>query len=934
MSKIKKLAALVMSLCMLGSVGFMAACGDDTTDGHTEHRDENGDGLCDIGGEPWTDPNPGPEPEEKTLTINRTNASLVVGDSMTLVATAPEGSTVTWTSSNPTAVSVNSNGRVTALADGTATITATDGTLSDTCTVVAGESFSYKASYSADPTTWNPHTWENNTDSIILGFITTGFYDVQLVYDEAGNAVDYEWTTEMAAAFPEDVTDKYAGKYGISTGDESKAWRIELNEDAKWQDGTAITADDYVYSMQQQLDPKMFNRRSDSYTSSTFSIYGARNYLYSLTASTYESLPSQGYDTVAAAVAAKETVYIDMWNTWGLGGMTDASGNECPQWVSISDTTKYRDLAVADESAAGAWISAKEVYEQLLDGYGEAFLLDGYLTVLVNNDHLDYTWEYNANGNGGVGVVKVDDYTIDIILNNEISDFYIKYNLTGNWLVNKKLYDAGKTQVGDVVQTNYCTTLATTASYGPYVLESYASGQYFVLERNKNWYGYTDGKHEGQYSTTTIDYTYLESGTAKETSREKFMLGELSDYSLDGNEMATFGNSSYVVSEPESYTYQFFLATEASQNYLNSESSQGENHAVLGLTTFRKALSYAFDREAYVSRFQPTAEPGFGILNYLYIYDPDTGAVYRESEQAMRTILLAQSFHEQDGVWYDVHGTAYGDLEAAYDAVTGYDLAYAADLFEDAYAEAVSEGYIAQYGADVVLTYNSVGTASENTNAFISMMNQWFAAALDACDEPTFNSITVEFYGHANESVYWEALKAGRMDISFSAWGGSAMDAWGIIYSCYVNPENTNNYGFDSLSKTIDVTVEYDGKEYTYSLYDWSMWLYNGQDDDMYDADNLYKIFGSLDDASAEFKLEVFSACELAQLQTYANLPIFYSYVTSLRSAQYNNGSVTYINNMIGYGGIRHINYNYSDTQWGAFVAEHNGNLEDFYTAS
>lgn len=928
----KKIIAVSLAAMMSIPMAVLAACKDDSD--HTEHVDANNDGICDVCGENIGTVNPGPDdPEVKDLTINRTNVSLVVGDAMTLVATAPEGSTVTWSSSDPAVASVTSDGRVTAVADGTATITASSGTLSDTCTVVCGESFTYKASYSTDPTTWNAHTWENNTDSIILGYITTGFYDVQLIYDAAGKAVDYEWTTEMAAAFPEDVTDEYVGKYGVNNGDENKAWRIQLNEDAVWQDGTAITADDYIYSMQQQLNPQMFNRRFDSYTSSTFSIYGARNYLYSLTESTYESLPSQGYDTVAAAVAANETVYIDMWNTWGLSGMTDASGNECPQWVSITDTTKYRDLAVP-EGEAGDWISAKEIYDQMIAGYGEAMLLDGYLTVLVNNDHLDYTWEYKADGNGGVGLVKVDEYTFDLILNSEISDFYIKYNLTSNWLVNKELYEAGKTTMGDVVSTNYCTTLDSTISYGPYVLESYVPGQYFVLQRNENWYGYSDGKHEGQYSTTTIDYTYLESGTAKETSREMFMMGDLSDYAIDGNEWSTFGNSSYIASEPESYTYQFFLATEASQDYLNEESSMGENHAVLGLTTFRKALSFAFNREAYVSRFEPTAEPGFGILNYLYIYDPDTGAVYRESEQAMRTVLLAQDFYEEDGIWYDIHGTAYGDLDAAYDAVTGYDLAYAADLFEQAYAEAVSEGYIAQYGADVVLTYNSVGNASENTNAFIAMMNQWFAAALEECDQPTFNSITVEFYGHASEAVYWEVLKAGRMDISFSAWGGSAMDTWGIIYSCYVNPDNTNNYGFDGLAKTIDVTVEKDGKEYTYSLYDWTMWLYNGQSDDEYYADNLYKVFGALDDNDAEFKLSVFSACELAQLKTYANLPIFYSYVTSLRSAQYNNGSTTYINNMIGYGGIRHINYNYSDAQWKTFVADHDGNLESFYTAS
>ena len=37
---------------------------------------------------------------------------------------------------------------------------------------------------------------------------------------------------------------------------------------------------------------------------------------------------------------------------------------------------------------------------------------------------------------------------------------------------------------------------------------------------------------------------------------------------------------------------------------------------------------------------------------------------------------------------------------------------------------------------------------------------------------------------------------------------------------------------------------------------------------------------------------------------------------------------------MIGYGGIRHIYYNYSDAQWSNFVQGHNGNLESYYTAS
>ena len=119
------------------------------------------------------------------------------------------------------------------------------------------------------------------------------------------------------------------------------------------------------------------------------------------------------------------------------------------------------------------------------------------------------------------------------------------------------------------------------------------------------------------------------------------------------------------------------------------------------------------------------------------------------------------------------------------------------------------------------------------------------------------------------------------------------------------------------------------------SLYDWAAWLYNAQSDNQYDKTNLYEVLGvAVGEAEYDFKLEVLAQCELAQLQTYSNLPIFYSYITSLRSAQYNNGSDYYVNNMIGYGGIRHIYYNYSDAQWSNFVQGHNGNLESYYTAS
>ena len=72
------------------------------------------------------------------ITLNKSTASVEVGKTTQLNATLqPSGATgtITWTSSNNSVASVNNNGRVTGVAEGTATITATCGSYHASCTV-------------------------------------------------------------------------------------------------------------------------------------------------------------------------------------------------------------------------------------------------------------------------------------------------------------------------------------------------------------------------------------------------------------------------------------------------------------------------------------------------------------------------------------------------------------------------------------------------------------------------------------------------------------------------------------------------------------------------------------------------------------------------------------------------------------------------------
>jgi uncharacterized protein YjdB len=77
--------------------------------------------------------------EVSSVELNKETLELVEGDSETLVATVkPDDATdktVTWTSSNNAVASVDQNGKVTALAEGKATITASAGGKSATCLV-------------------------------------------------------------------------------------------------------------------------------------------------------------------------------------------------------------------------------------------------------------------------------------------------------------------------------------------------------------------------------------------------------------------------------------------------------------------------------------------------------------------------------------------------------------------------------------------------------------------------------------------------------------------------------------------------------------------------------------------------------------------------------------------------------------------------------
>ena len=104
---------------------------------------------------------------------------------------------------------------------------------------------------------WNPHTWENSQDRVVLSYLASPFIDYSILDSENGV---FQWVYEMATSV-EDVTAQHQDdltKYNVTFAEgkdatnttEGYVYEFKLNPDAKWENGQKITADDYIYSMQ------------------------------------------------------------------------------------------------------------------------------------------------------------------------------------------------------------------------------------------------------------------------------------------------------------------------------------------------------------------------------------------------------------------------------------------------------------------------------------------------------------------------------------------------------------------------------------------------------------------------------------------------------------------------------------------------------------
>lgn len=811
------------------------------------------------------------------------------------------------------------------------------------------DTYTYQDSVSVMATNWNPHTYQTTDDAypVDTADIRIGLYE--LIFNDELHPVEgkepftgYVVLPEMAASLPVDVTEQVKAEhpeFGIPEDMTSGyAYTIDLNPDACWEDGTPINADTYVYSMQKLLDPKLLNYRAVDYYGQNFSIAGAEEYANAGRTVDLDNYAMSGY-TLEDLTLGEDGQYVSPEGSPMFVGV-----NFDLSWTAQSGGT-LQELV----EAYGDQYFNMERWEELValaDENGLAPLTEDSYAMLVSLISTDAWMEDESNAPcyfverktypevdfSTVGLYKSGDYQITLVLDKALAGFNLYYSLTSNWIVKEDLYESCLTSSTgadgvEVWSSTYNTSVETTSSYGPYKLVEFQTDKFMRYEKNENWYGWTDGKHEyvdpndGQtypmYQTTAIECEVVEEAA---TRKLMFLRGELMGYGLGSEDFDTYRSSEYCYATPAETI--FFLILNGYLEAIQSREAAADfdktqyDLETMTVLEFRKAVALTYDKDLFAATVSPARSGGYGIIGNAYVWDVDTGALYRDTDQAKQALCNA----------YSVDVSEYASLDEAAASITGYDPEQAKVFYGEAFTKALEAGYITDEDGD------GISDQTVRIEYCISVDNDFMTQTIDYLNEKMAEVTAgtpfegkVQFVKSAPYGNEWsDRIREGLSDTVLAGWQGSALNPFSLTDQ-YTNPQymyDANWFDATTVDMTLELTVDGEARSITMNLREWSDAL-NGAAVTAEDG-NTYNFGDGM--ADSQDRLTILAAIETQILGTYNYLPMLQDGSMALLSQQ-----VYYVveeyNPILGRGGIQYLRYNYDDAEWAAYVAENGGEL-------
>ncbi len=809
--------------------------------------------------------------------------------------------------------------------------------------------YTYNTSASTLPSGWNPHTYQTADDAVYFDYTTDSLYT--LFYNEPNHPKEgvedyngYVIVPSMAADYPVDVTESVKKSHPQFNIPESAtngyAWSVKLRDDLKWNDGTPITAQDFVDSFERVLRAPLMNYRAPDYYTGSYVVVNAKNYGLA------------GYYDYDDNGAAETPVTLDQMEKDENGqytykGMPVFIGSGYALAWTGGDTLK--DLYDYYLENAGIEMFDKAALDKLLeatDGHGTAICNDENLDLLKKIITFNPNWneteaevinyllianhQYDENYSfDNVGLYVSGDNELTFVYPNALDGFYLMtYGMTTQYLVKTDLYDKnlkeGTSAAGTVWTSTYGTSMDTSVSYGPYVMTEYQNGKLMHFSKNENWWGWTsdiytyvdpeDNKTYRMYQTTDVDIQYVKEPA---TNKQMFLNGQLMTYSLQSEDFDQYRTSDYYFTTPaETIFFLLFNGYEKVINERENAADFDKNTKDLQtqmLESFKRACAVAIDRDRMAATVSPQRTGGYAFLGQTYIYDPETCAYYRDTDQAKQALVDFYSINLAD---YD------NDLDKAVDAITGYDPETAKVKFQEAYQEALAKEYITDADNDgksdqvVTMVYAMSGEVSDFYKKTFDFLN---TSLNDAAKGTGFEG-KINIEPSAPLGNGWsDAIRDGQYDTQLAGWSGATLDPFSMADTW---TDSARSYwGNWWKAETIDLTIKIDGKDITMSVRDWALCL-NGT---MTTVDGTDYNFG-YGQTSVENRLTILAEIEKVMLTSYNCVPIMQDgsgYLLSQKAFYV----VKEYTPMMGRGGMQYMKYNFSDDEWTEYVSSQGGTL-------
>ena len=780
--------------------------------------------------------------------------------------------------------------------------------------------YTYNEYISQSPSTWNTHNGTTDADTYIQGYTEIGLYDFTLSEDRS----TYAFIDEMATGDPVNVTGSYVGKYGIVQGDADntalgKAWEITLNPDATWENGTKITAEDYVWSMERVLSSEMKNSAAAKYITGDYEIYNANNYYNAGAEGHYQMIGEALSDQQVAERIAERTLYFSL---------TEGDiiyGNSLKEFHDLyAENAKYFRENMSENSEDRDWYAyLTETYGSTANEYGYILVTESNLSdikqgmsILATNlgskslpnwyntaSILTYK-EYTSVPFNEVGIFATNENAkFVIVFANALSQWDVKYLLTDNWIVYKPYYEAGYSQQGSLKVTNYGTSSGQYMGYGPYKLAGYQANSQISFVRNENWYGYKEGAtnyHAGQFQTDKIVCRII---SDQNTALLAFESGSLDTVRLNANNMDQYRFSDYLLTRSASNNWSITFNSDATALAKIESDNQG-NRRVLSIEDFRRGISLSIDRAYIGANILAGSASAYSFINDNYYYDMenDPESIYRNSDQAMQAIVKLYNIEYGEG-------KTYKTLEEAYKSVSGYDVTAAKAAFESAYAYAIENDLYTDGQTIKINIYNNA------VNTQLTALAAYLQTCIGEATKDTAFEGKVKVELKTMQTGRYDQIAQGNIEAVYYSFGGDYADPNGMIAN-FTDPEVQTilEYGFDPTAEEFTITYDFDGdgteEEETMSYQEWQQSITASGD-----------YYG----AAMDVKLTIMAELEYHLLSGFRTLPLVVGTDLTLRSMKVNYATNN-SNIFAMYGGVRLMTYNYNDSEWADFI-KNPGNL-------